>query len=107
MSDRRTRLHALSEVLFGQKWRLEVMITVARMPADADITLTGLAEALQIVNASKIQTAVDRLKEARLLEEIPGTGRDKPLRRGQSKVWDWVLEYDVGDEQPHDLRLIT
>ena len=71
---------------------------MVHLPEDAEITSSGLTEAVGVVNPSKIHGSVDRLKEAGLLKELPGGGRGKPLVRLDSGVWAWVLEYDTGDD---------
>lgn len=82
---------ALSRAAFGQTYRLEVMLAVARA-SDGLVNLTDLAQAIA-QPPSNIQGALKSLVAVGLLSEIPsGDSKRKFYMRNPSAAWTWAEE---------------
>lgn len=89
--DETEALRRLSRAAFGQTYRLEVMLAVAKAP-DGLVTQTTLARNLG-VSVSNVQKAVRSLLDCDLLTELPqGDQRSKFLLRNPSAAWAWAEE---------------
>lgn len=88
----REQIRLLSEVLFGQRYRLEVMVAIADS-ATGRVCLSDLAEQLGHRSASSLQNPLRDLTRAGLITRAPdGDSRRRWYRREQSLAWDWARE---------------
>ena len=86
------QIRLLSSVLFGQHYRLEVMVAVADSPS-GKVCLSDLAEELGHRSVSNIQAPLRDLVRAGLLTRLPdGDTRRKWYRREASKAWEFARE---------------
>lgn len=101
-SDRQERLRALSQVAFGQRYRLELMLAVAGTK-DGIVCLTDLAHAMN-VTMSNLQQPLKALVATGLLSPLPaGDSRRKFYLRNPSTAWAWAHELaTVGRELNRD-----
>lgn len=87
----RETLRELSRVVFGQAYRLEVMLAVGRS-ADGIVSLTELSKSLG-VSASSIQKPLQSLVQARLISPLPDAdSRYRFYARNPSSAWEWAEE---------------
>lgn len=98
LPDRLQRLRALSQVAFGQRYRLELMLAVADAQ-DGIVCLTDLAHTLN-VTISNLQQPLKALVATGLLSPLPaGDSRRKFYIRNPSSAWAWAKELaDAGRE---------
>lgn len=90
-SDRQERLRTLSQVAFGQRYRLELMLAVADAK-DGIVCLTDLAHTLN-VTTSNLQQPLKALVTTGLLSPLPvGDSRRKFYLRNPSAAWAWAHE---------------
>lgn len=90
-SDRQEQLRALSQVAFGQRYRLELMLAVADAK-DGIVCLTDLARTLN-VTISNLQQPLKALIATGLLSLLPaGDSRRKFYLRNPSAAWTWARE---------------
>ncbi len=84
------QLRALSEVAFGQRYRLECMLRISQTP-DAEVSLTELASELDLL-PSQIQNAFGALVEVGLLRRIDTKDRRRKSYRcvRDSPAWAWA-----------------
>jgi DNA-binding MarR family transcriptional regulator len=101
-SDRQERLRTLSQVAFGQRYRLELMLAVADTK-DGIVCLTDLAHTLN-VTMSNLQQPLKALVATGLLSPLPaGDSRRKFYLRNPSAAWAWAQELAAaGRELDHD-----
>jgi hypothetical protein len=86
------QIRLLSDVLFGQRYRLEVMVAIADSPTGR-VCLSDLAEELGHRGVSNIQAPLRDLVRAGLLIRLPaGDSRRKWYRRENSTGWDFARE---------------
>lgn len=86
------QIRLLSDVLFGQRYRLELMVAVADSPS-GKVCLSDLAEELGHRGVSNIQAPLRDLVRAGLLTRLPdGDSRRKWYRRESSAAWDFARE---------------
>lgn len=91
MADKMDALRRLSRLAFGQNYRLEVMLAVARSE-DGLVTLTDLSRELRLGN-SQIQGALSSLVAVGLLTPLPSDdARRRFLLRNASPAWRWAEE---------------
>ncbi|WP_206796217.1 hypothetical protein [Amycolatopsis sp. MtRt-6] len=89
--DRLTKLRALSQAAFGQRYRLELMLAVAESP-DGIVCLTDLARSLDI-SISNLQQPLKSLVTTGLLSPLPvNESRRKFYIRNPSSAWSWAAE---------------
>lgn len=89
--DLQERLRTLSQVAFGQRYRLELMLAVADAK-DGIVCLTDLAQALR-VTMSNLQQPLKALVATGLLLPLPaGDSRRKFYLRNPSAAWTWAHE---------------
>jgi DNA-binding IclR family transcriptional regulator len=87
----RTDLRRLSRQAFGQAYRLELMLAVARQP-DGLVSLSELATSLGVA-PSNLQIPLKSLVETGLISELPkGDSRRKFYLRNDSAAWAWAQE---------------
>lgn len=85
------QVRALSLVLFGQRYRLEVMVAIGRS-ADGIVCLTDLSRDLG-VTTSNLQNPLRDLVAAGLLSRLPsGDSKRKFYRRNTSLAWQFAVE---------------
>lgn len=90
-SPTRERLRDLSDVVFGQRYRLEVMAAIATAD-DGIVCLTDLARSLD-VTPSNLQRPLQSLTTAELISRLPsGDSRRRYYRRNPSLAWEFALE---------------
>jgi DNA-binding IclR family transcriptional regulator len=81
----------MSEVLFGQRYRLEVMIAIASSE-DGLVCLTDLAKQLELT-ASNLQHPLRDLVRCGLLSRLPpGDSKRRYYQRNQSLAWAFAVE---------------
>lgn len=86
------QVRLLSDVLFGQRYRLELMVAIADSPT-GKVCLSDLAEQLGHRSASNIQAPLRDLVRAGLLTRLPdGDSRRKWYRREKSIGWEFARE---------------
>ncbi len=91
VSDAVKVLQDLSNVLFGQTWRLQVMIVVAL--SDGLVCQKDVQRALGLDSPSSVQTPLASLRNAGLLVPVgDDDSRRRWMRRADSTVWAWVIE---------------
>jgi DNA-binding IclR family transcriptional regulator len=84
-------LRTVSEVLFGQRYRLEVMLAIA-FSEDGLVCLTDLARDLGLT-PSNLQNPLRDLVRCGLLSRLPpGDSRRRYYRRNESLAWAFVVE---------------
>lgn len=84
-------LRELSRVLFGQTYRLEVMLAIGRSP-DGLVNLTDLAVELG-VTPSNVQGSLGSLVAAGLISPMPhGDSKRRFYSRNPSLAWAWAIE---------------
>ena len=84
-------VRAMSEVLFGQRYRLELMVAIASAP-DGLVCLTDLAQQLS-VTASNLQRPLHDLARCRLLSRLPPDGsKRRYYQRSESLAWAFAVE---------------
>lgn len=84
-------VRALSQVLFGQRYRLEVMVAIGSA-LDGLVCLSDLSTALD-VTASNIQKPLRDLERAGLLARVPpGDSKRRFYRRVDSSAWTFATE---------------
>jgi DNA-binding transcriptional ArsR family regulator len=84
-------LRAVSEVLFGQRYRLEVMVAIASSQ-DGLVCLTDLAKDLELT-PSNLQNPLRDLVRCGLLSRLPpGDSKRRYYRRNESLAWPFVVE---------------
>lgn len=87
-------VRTLSRALFGQTYRLEVMLAIARSETGL-VTLTELATDLDVA-VSNLQKPLGSLAAAGLIAPLPqGDSRRKFYIRNDSLAWEWVEELDT------------
>ena len=83
-------MRELSEAVFGQRYRLELMVEIAR--SDGIVCLTDLARRLD-VTASNLQRPLLALTTAGLLsKDEPADSRKVFYRRNASLAWEFAQE---------------
>lgn len=91
MADELETLRGLSRDAFGQSYRLELMLAIARSE-DGLVTLSDLANELRL-GTSKIQGALSSLVAVGLLSVMPSDdARRRFLLRNPSAAWQWAEE---------------
>lgn len=81
-------LRRLSRAAFGQTYRLEVMLFIAR--SEGFVTQTEIARGLAL-SVSNVQAPVRSLIECSLLIAMPKSdNRSRFLARTDSPAWDWA-----------------
>ncbi|HUA40155.1 MAG TPA: helix-turn-helix domain-containing protein [Streptosporangiaceae bacterium] len=81
----------MSEVLFGQRYRLEVMVAIASS-RDGLVCLTDLAKDLQLT-PSNLQHPLRDLVRCGLLSRLPpGDSKRRFYQRNESLAWPFVVE---------------
>lgn len=91
MSESLNDLRLLSQRLFGQWYRLEVMVAIAQS-TDGIISLGELAAQLGLT-ASNLQNSLRDLTRAGLLSRLPpGDSKRRYYRRNESLAWAFVQE---------------
>jgi hypothetical protein len=89
-------VRALSQVLFGQRYRLELMVAIAS--SDGVVCLTDLARQLD-VTVSNLQKPLRDLTLAGLLSRLPsGDSKRRYYRRNVSLAWAFAVEVAAGAE---------
>jgi len=84
-------LRRLSRAVFGQTYRLEVMLHIAE--SDGFVTQTEIAQALGLPSASNVQAPVRSLIDCGLLTPMPKTdNRSRFLARTDSPAWEWARQ---------------
>jgi DNA-binding MarR family transcriptional regulator len=84
-------VRALSQVLFGQRYRLELMVAIASSP-DGLVCLKDLAAELS-VTPSNLQKPLRDLVAADLLSRMPsGDSKRRYYRRNDSLAWAFAVE---------------
>jgi hypothetical protein len=101
VSERREAIRELSTVVFGQRYRLEVMAAIARSHGGL-VCLTDLADELG-VRTSNIQKPLTSLTDSYLISRLPaGDSKRRFYRRNDSAAWVFALElvarYDGSDD---------
>jgi DNA-binding transcriptional regulator GbsR (MarR family) len=87
----RVTLRDLSQAVFGQRYRLELMLVVAAS-SDGIVCLTDLARELDI-SISNLQNPLRAMITAGLLTPLPrGDSRRKFYIRNPSAAWTWATE---------------
>ena len=95
-------LRAVSQVLFGQRYRLEVMVAIASSE-EGIVCLTELAKALDLA-PSNLQNPLRDLTRCGLLSRLPpGDSKRRYYRRNESLAWAFVVEMA---SQAEGLRLV-
>ena len=85
------QVRAWSEVMFGQRYRLELMVAIAEDDTGL-VCLTDIAKALE-VTASNLQQPLKNLARAGLLTAMPkGDSRRLYYRRNPSAGWAFARE---------------
>lgn len=91
IASRREALRETSRAVFGQTYRLEMMLAVARSD-DGIVCLTDLAKVLS-VSVSSLQKPLMSLVQARLLTPLPDVdSRYRFYARNPSSAWAWAEE---------------
>ena len=86
------QVRLLSEVLFGQRYRLEVMVAIAESTT-GQVCLSDLAEQLGHRGVSNIQAPLRDLVRAGLLTRLPASdSRRRWYRRENSLGWEFARE---------------
>lgn len=81
----------MSEALFGQKYRLEVMVAIASSE-DGLVCLTELAKHLELT-PSNLQNPLRDLVRCGFLSRLPpGDSKRRYYRRNESLAWAFALE---------------
>lgn len=84
-------LRALSKSAFGQRYRLECMLAIARHD-DGIVTLSGLAVVVG-TSTSNVQEPLKSLVAIGLLSPLDsGDSRSRFYVRNPSPAWDWARE---------------
>jgi DNA-binding MarR family transcriptional regulator len=84
-------IRAVSEVMFKQRYRLELMVAIAEDPSGL-VCLTDIAKQLD-VTPSNLQGPIKDLKRAGLLTPMPkGDSRRLFYRRNPSHAWAFARE---------------
>lgn len=84
-------VRGLSHVLFGQRYRLELMVAIAAS-ADGLVCLTDLAKELD-VTASNLQNSLRALTSAGLVARMSsGDSRRRYYVRQDSLAWDFATQ---------------
>lgn len=85
------QVRTLSQVVFGQRYRLEVMVAIASSDSGT-VCLTDLAKQLN-VTASNLQRPLADLLQAGLLSPLPHPNSKRKLyRRRDSLGWAFAVE---------------
>jgi DNA-binding IclR family transcriptional regulator len=96
-------VRAVSEVLFGQRYRLEAMVAIASAE-DGLVCLTDLAQQLGIP-PSNLQNPLRDLVRCGLLSRLPPDGsKRRYYQRNESLAWAFADEMASHAEQ---LRLVS
>lgn len=96
-------LRRLSRDAFGQNYRLEVMLAIARSE-DGLVTLTDLSHELNL-GTSKIQGALSSLIAVGLLTPMPSDdARRRFLLRNASPAWQWAEDLAAAAGVEVDVR---
>lgn len=87
------RVRHLSKIVFGQEWRLSVMLAIARHH-DGIFCLTDIAEAVGARNVSSVQVPLKSLVEAGLVHRQEALSGEKHrwYSRGDSAAWRFAEE---------------
>lgn len=102
----RERVRALSETLFGQRYRLEAMVAIALSP-DGLVCQGDLARALAIT-PSNLQRPISDLTTSNLISKLPyGDSRRRFYRRNDSLAWEFALELLASAEATPDQLIAT
>jgi DNA-binding IclR family transcriptional regulator len=81
----------MSEVLFGQRYRLEAMVAIASTQ-DGLVCLTDLAKQLGLT-PSNLQSPLRDLVRCGLLSRLPpGDSKRRYYRRNESLAWAFAVE---------------
>jgi DNA-binding IclR family transcriptional regulator len=84
-------IRAMSEVLFGQRYRLEAMLAIASAE-DGLVCLTDLAQQLEIP-PSNLQSSLRDLARCGLLSRLPPDGsKRRYYQRNESLAWAFAKE---------------
>jgi DNA-binding MarR family transcriptional regulator len=90
-SERQEHIRALSEVLFGQRYRLEAMVAIASAP-DGLVCLIDLAQQLGLT-PSNLQKPLRDLTKCGLLSRLPpGDSKRRYYQRQESLAWAFAVE---------------
>ena len=85
-------MRRLSRAAFGQRYRLECMVAIAKSP-DGLVSLSELAAELS-VTPSNLQKPLQSLLDTALISPMhSGDSRRTYYTRNESLVWDWVVEF--------------
>jgi DNA-binding MarR family transcriptional regulator len=102
-ADQLEHIRAMSEALFGQKYRLETMLAIAHAP-DGLVCLTDLARQL-VVSPSCLQRPLHDLAKCGLLSRLPATdSKRRYYQRQDSLAWAFAVEIA---SQAERLRLVS
>lgn len=90
--DGKATLRELSDAAFGQKYRLELMLAIAKDVREP-VSLTDIASAVQL-GVSQVQGAFRSLVEVGLLVPTPSTDSRRKLyvADAESSAWRWAAE---------------
>lgn len=84
-------IRAMSEVLFGQRYRLEAMVAIASAP-DGLVCLTDLARLLGL-SPSNLQGPLRDLARCGLLTRLPpDDSKRRYYQRNESLAWPFAVE---------------
>ena len=87
----RVHLQRLSQVAFGQRYRLQVMLAVAAAE-DGFVSLSALARELDVAT-SNLQGPIRALVALGLLAPVPhGDSKHRFYMRNPSAAWGWAQE---------------
>lgn len=92
--DQHKALRALSKVVFGQEYRLELMLAIIG-DGDQDDRIVSLGElaAHLGLSPSSIQTSFHNLVDAHLLTPLPAVeSKRKYYQANKSAAWEWAIE---------------
>ncbi len=95
--DRRKAIRALSKTVFGQGYRLELMLAILG-DDDQDGRIVSLGELAQQLglSPSSIQTPFHNLVDAYLLSPLPsGESKRKFYQANKSAAWVWAKELEA------------
>jgi hypothetical protein len=91
MTFSREHLRSVSRAVFGQHYRLELMLEVADSE-DGIVCLTDLSKALD-VTMSSLQRPFESLVASALISPLPDAdSRFRYHTRNPSAAWDWAYE---------------
>lgn len=102
--EQREQLRAVSRNVFGQRYKLELLLEIARAE-DGIVCLTDLASALE-VTMSSLQRPFEGLAAAGLISPLPDTdSRFRYYLRNPSSIWGLAYELSGHQEVPRSSPL--